>query len=203
MTMNDNDFLALHKKYAPDGIILQLVWQHSLIVKNITSQIIDRKNLKLNRKLVIQGCLMHDIGVYFVEPCKCHPKSRKENEEPYVKHGVIGADIIRKEKLSEKLAKIVERHVGSGITKEQIIEQNFALPRKDLVPETVEEKLVAYADMFHSKKPKFNEYKEITDELSIYGKDCVQRLKEWRKMFGIPNINLKTEIEKGKTTRKR
>ncbi len=41
---------------------------------------------------------------------------------------------------------ITERHVGIGISKQDIIGQKLPLPHVDLVPVTVEEKIVAYAD---------------------------------------------------------
>lgn len=182
---------TLHKKYAPDKESLDLVWSHSLIVAKIAEQVMkNHPKLDVDKDLVLTGCLLHDIGVYFVEPCNCHPELRKGNEEPYVTHGVIGADIVRREKFPEEVAKIIERHIGVGISKKQIIERNIPLPHKDFVPETGEEKLVGYADNFHSKRPKFNRYEEIKKRLAQYGEENVKKLEEMKEMFGVPVTDL-------------
>lgn len=187
--MDRRALYELHKKYAPTEELLNLVWPHSLIVWNIAKEIINaHPELLFDRELVASACLLHDIGTYFVEPCKCHPELRKRNTEPYIKHGVIGADIVRKELLGKKMAKIIERHIGVGISKEEIITKNLPLPLKNFIPETIEEKLVAYADNFHSKKPKFNTYEEMEKQLEKYGKENVARLEEYRGLFGIPRV---------------
>ena len=68
-----------------------------------------------------------------------HPPS-KENA---VKHGIVGANILRKEKLP-KHARCCERHVGAGITKTEATK--LGLPKKSYLPVTLEEKIVSYAD---------------------------------------------------------
>jgi len=42
------------------------------------------------------------------------------------------------------LVNIVERHIGAGIPSEEA--KKLGLPTKDYIPETLEEKIVAYAD---------------------------------------------------------
>ncbi len=44
----------------------------------------------------------------------------------------------------EEVAKIIERHIGAGITVEEARE--MGLPPRDYVPSTPEEKIVSYAD---------------------------------------------------------
>ncbi len=187
--METDTFYNLHKKYAPSEKILDLVWSHSLNVEGIVKKIIaDHPELQIKEDLARAGAIAHDIGVYLVEPCSCHKKGREKSKEPYIKHGVIGADIIRNEGLGKEVALMVERHIGTGISKEQILKNNLPLPVKDFIPKTLEEKLVGYADNFHSKKPKFNSYAEIKKDLSHYGEESVQRLEECKKIFGIPEI---------------
>jgi uncharacterized protein len=42
------------------------------------------------------------------------------------------------------LTRIIERHVGSGIPAEEAVK--LGLPKRDFIPETLEEKIVSYAD---------------------------------------------------------
>ncbi|MFO8108976.1 MAG: tRNA (cytidine(56)-2'-O)-methyltransferase [Thermoplasmata archaeon] len=80
-------------------------------------------------RLIMTGAILHDIG---------------RTETHGANHGATGGDIIRKQGWDEELAKIVERHVGGGITKEEAVEQG--LPKRDMVPSSLEEKIVCHAD---------------------------------------------------------
>jgi len=80
-------------------------------------------------ELVRIGALLHDIG-----------RSKTHG----VEHGVVGGKIARELGFSDKVVRIIERHVGAGIPKEEAIK--LGLPPKDYIPETLEEKIVAYAD---------------------------------------------------------
>ena len=70
---------------------------------------------------------------------------------PYIRHGVIGARLLRAEAMPEEWARVAERHTGTGITMEDIISQNLDLPLADYCPETMLEKLICYADKFLSR----------------------------------------------------
>jgi uncharacterized protein (TIGR00295 family) len=59
-------------------------------------------------------------------------------------HAVEGAKILRKDGFDERIVKIVERHIGAGLTAKEAKE--FGLPERDYIPETIEEKIVAMAD---------------------------------------------------------
>lgn len=78
---------------------------------------------------VFMGALLHDIG-----------RSKTHG----IDHAVTGAKIALENGLDEKLVKIIERHIGAGIPKEEA--KGLGLPEKDYVPVTIEEKIVAHAD---------------------------------------------------------
>ena len=44
----------------------------------------------------------------------------------------------------KKVVRIIERHIGAGITAEEA--ERLGLPKKDYIPQTPEEKIVSYAD---------------------------------------------------------
>lgn len=108
------------------------VIKHSISVFGLSLYIASRialNNYKINFDLLAEGALLHDIG-----------RSKTHS----VKHGYIGAEIIRRKGLGEKLALIVERHVGAGITADEA--KRIGLPEKNYIPETIEEKIICYAD---------------------------------------------------------
>lgn len=80
-------------------------------------------------ELVEIGGLLHDIG-------------RSKTHD--VDHIVVGSEIARSLGLPEPILHIVERHIGAGITADEA--EKMGLPSRDFVPQTLEEKIVAYAD---------------------------------------------------------
>jgi len=115
-------------------------------------------------KLLISGSLLHDIGRTVTHGTA---------------HGVEGGKIIREQGWDEELAKIVERHIGGGITREEAVEQG--LPEKDYIPETLEEKLVCHADNTAGGEDRFNDLVERMESKGL--SEGVKRMKELAKEF--------------------
>ena len=87
------------------------------------------RDLEVDVELVEAGALLHDIG-----RGRVHDAS----------HSAVGGRMIRELGLPEELARIVDRHIGAGIPKAEA--RKLGLPKGVYTPETLEEKLVAYAD---------------------------------------------------------
>jgi len=87
------------------------------------------RRLDVDLELVEVGALLHDIG-----------RSRTHN----VHHAIIGAEIAESLDLPEKVISIIKRHVGGGITEKEA--KKLGWPKDIYVPQTLEEKIVSYAD---------------------------------------------------------
>lgn len=125
--------------------------------------------------------MLHDIGIF-----KCDAAGIQcFGTEPYICHGRIGAELLRSEGFPRH-ARVCERHTGAGITKAQIIAQNLPLPQQDFLPETMEEKVICYADKFFSKTHLDQEktIEQAEKSLSKFGDEGVLRFREWEKCFG-------------------
>jgi uncharacterized protein len=142
----DQEILALHEKYAPHQAAFDIVWSHSQITAGLASELITTNNLNVDTRLVQAAAMLHDIGYY---PLFDH--SGYVPREKIITHGVTGAELLRREHLDEAICRIAERHTGVGLTKHAIIDEKLPLPARDLVAKTPEERLVMYADKFHSK----------------------------------------------------
>ncbi len=137
--------------------------------------------LTIDRCLVLRGALLHDIGIQKTSA----PSIFCNGQEPYLMHGFIGAHMLRQVGM-ECEARICERHTGAGLTKEAIVKAGLVVPTGDYIPETIEEKLICYADKFYSKS-RPNETlsaKQAYDGLLRFGKDGAERFMEWHQMFG-------------------
>lgn len=124
--------------------------------------------------------MLHDIGIF-----KCDAAGIQcFGIEPYICHGRIGAELLRSEGFPRH-ARVCERHTGAGITKAQVIAQNLPLPQQDFLPETMEEKVICYADKFFSKMHLDREktIEQAEKSLSKFGDEGVLRFREWEKCF--------------------
>lgn len=153
--ISEKQAITLLKKYSTSETAFNKVLNHVKAVQKVALRIASRhKDIDMN--IIRIGSLLHDIGRF--------------TATEKITHGIIGAEILRKEGL-ESLARICERHIGAGITKEEIIEKKLPLPKKDFVPKTKEEKIIAHADnlIFGDKEVSFDKVVErFRKELGEY-----------------------------------
>lgn len=108
------------------------VMKHCKAVSEIAVQIAEaceKKGLKVDVKLVQVGALLHDIG-------------RSKTHD--INHVIRGSEIARSLDLPESLVSIIERHAGGGITIDEA--KRLGWPIRRYTPQTLEEKIVTYAD---------------------------------------------------------
>lgn len=121
-------------KYYPEGTPLRDIYmRHALDVAALAEELRTRFAPQLDAAQVRDAAMLHDIGIFLTDA----PGIHCYGAEPYIKHGPLGAALLRREGAPEWAARVAERHTGTGIG--------------ELVPETLLEKLVCYADKFYSK----------------------------------------------------
>ena len=124
--------------------------------------------------------MLHDIGIF-----RCHaPSIHCHGTEPYIKHGAIGAELLRAEGFVRH-ARVAERHTGTGLTRQEIVRQQLPLPPQDFIPETLEEQIVCYADKFYSKSSPdhVRTVLETAQSLEKFGREGVEKFLLWAKKF--------------------
>lgn len=146
------------------------------------------RGMGLDLEVVSAGAWLHDVGV-----CRCHaPDILCTGSEPYIRHGVAGAEMLRTFGAAhgldmEPFARICERHTGSGLAAAEIRARNLPLPPCDYLPETLEEKLVCLADKFHSKSGdgRRKTLDEVRRGIVRFGKGPAARLEALLVLFGL------------------
>ena len=142
-----NPLDIIYKYYPADDPLRRLLLKHSRQVADKALAVCERHpELHLDRQLVYEGAMLHDVGIFLTDA----PGIFCYGSEPYLLHGRLGAELMRKEG-REDLARICERHTGTGLTAEDIRRQGLPLPLEDFRPETEAEKVICYADKFFSK----------------------------------------------------
>jgi len=117
------------------------------------------KKTDANVELVEAGALLHDIG-----------RSRTHG----ISHAIEGGKIAKQLGLSDRIVKIIERHIGAGLSAE--VAKKLDLPPRDCIPKTLEEKIVCHADNLIDNCKRQNIEYEIERALRDGHKDYAIRL---------------------------
>ncbi len=138
--------------------------------------------LKPDLAFIEAAAMLHDIGIFQTRT----PLFGCFGKHPYICHGILGSDILKGEG-QPRLALVCERHIGVGISKADVRQHNLPLPDREMIPVSIEEQIVCYADKFFSKngngRPTEKSIKEIILNLKRHGPEKVQRFESWVKQF--------------------
>ena len=176
----------IDKYYGGCGALRHILLTHSQSVAQRALRIAAmHPELNIDTDFVRNEAMLHDRGLVRVDApgIECH------GTEPYIRHGVCGAEMLRAEGLPESYARVCERHTGAGLTLNDIVSQNLPLPHHDLQPETIEEKLICYADKFFSKTHLDREktIEQAEKSLSKFGGETLARFRDMKRLFE-PNL---------------
>lgn len=176
------DSIKLLQHYIdPDTKLYNIVYTHSRCVADkALSLAMKHFELPIDRIFLEEAALVHDIGIFKTNA----PDIECFGSYPYICHGFLGREIIEKEGYPRQ-ALVCERHTGTGLSLSAILNENLPLPHRDMIPVSLEEKLISFADKFFSKS-RLNEELELSfvrSKLGKYGMDVVNRFDEWCKLF--------------------
>ncbi len=165
----------------------KLLMAHSRQVACLTAQLCERliaAGVPIDKEFAIEGAMLHDIGMF-----KTHaPGIHCHGELPYICHGYLGRELLDSLGLFRH-ALVCERHTGAGLALQEIIDQGLPLPHREMLPLSLEEKVVCYADKFYSKsriepaKP----LEAVRQQLSRYGEGTSMRFEALVELFGEPS----------------
>ena len=134
----------------------------------------------LDRTFLYEASMLHDIGIFLTDA----PDIYCFGDKPYICHGYLGAELLEKAGYPQH-ALICERHTGTGISLEQIVKENLPLPHRSMLPVSLEEQVVCFADKFFSKN--YPDAERTVDKalksISRYGEDGIIRFNRWCEMF--------------------
>jgi uncharacterized protein len=178
--------VSILEKYFPDRYLFDIIVRHSQLVADKALQIASNLDgVAIDLNFLEEAALLHDIGVCRI----ASPKLGCHGIEPYIRHGIIGREILEDEGLPVH-ALVCERHIGVGLTAEDVRSQRLPLPARNMAPLSLEEKIVCFADLFYSKNPeKIGHEKtiaKIRSDLARFGEHKVGIFDGWLKDFRYP-----------------
>lgn len=177
--MNPIDIIK--KYYTPDSDLYKILINHSSSVVEKALKIAKHHpELNIDTQFVKEAGMLHDIGIFLTNA----PSIYCFGEYPYIAHGYLGSGLLQKEGYP-KQALVCERHTGAGLTLEEIIQQNLPIPHREMMPVSIEEQVICYADSFFSKTKmdKEKSVDSIVHNLSKYGDRSVNQFLYWAKIF--------------------
>jgi uncharacterized protein len=179
-----NPIALIEKHYPPGSDAYRILLRHSEMVAAKALAVVDRMPYgKADPVFVEEAALLHDIGIRFTAV----PQLGCTGDLPYLCHGIKGRELLEAEGLPHH-ALVCERHIGVGLTAEEILRQNLPLPARDMLPVSLEEKIVAYADLFFSKDParagEERSADQVRSSLARFGAEKVAVFEEWHALFG-------------------
>lgn len=176
-------FELIHKYINPASLAYRFYIPHVAMVTHKALQIARRLNLaEAQRRFIEEAAMLHDIGIIKVQAAEIGCTG----ELPYIRHLTAGREILEREGLLRH-ALVAERHAGVGISQQEIIEGGLPLPPRDMVPESLEEKIISWADLFYNKISGEVWVEQpmavVRQRLAEFGRDKLDTFDAWHALF--------------------
>lgn len=184
-SMTSVNYFKIINKYIPDdSLTYHLYVPHVTLVTAKALRIARRFNLSVEQlRFIEEAAMLHDIGIIKTEQFSVVPNVAL----PYLCHAPVGREILESEGLPRH-ALVAERHIGVGLTKDEIIAQQLPLPPRDMVPKTLEEKIISWADLFYGKHPdklwQEHSLEKVANKVKRYGLRQERVFNDWLALFG-------------------
>lgn len=176
-----NPFALIDKFYPEDNKLKHILLVHSRSVAD-KALALAQKHPELNLDLAFIGeaAVLHDIGIFQTDA----PDIQCFGTYPYICHGYLGADLVRKEGFPRH-ALVCERHTGAGLSLQNILDRGLPLPHRDMLPVSMEEQIICFADKFFSKT-KLDKEKSLDKarkSVAKHGEEGAVRFDHWCELF--------------------
>jgi len=177
------DPIRLIENYYPPGTVAHgILLDHSRRVAEKAVTVARRLGAGVDIVFVEEAALLHDIGILHTHA----PDLGCRGDLPYLAHGYMGRIMLEKVGLPHH-ALVCDRHIGVGISATEIREQKLPLPERDLIPISVEEQIITYADLFYSKSPRNRGHERTANEvrrrLLRFGEEKAALFDVWHDRF--------------------
>ena len=176
-----NALNIIDKYYPEENELKRILLTHSRSVADKALWIADKHpELNLDKAFLEEAAMLHDIGIFLTDA----PGIFCFGDKPYICHGYLGADLLREEGFPRH-ALVCERHTGAGISAESIIKQDLPIPHREMLPVSMEEQVICFADKFFSKTrlEKEKSVEGALKSISKYGEDGIKRFNTWCEPF--------------------
>jgi uncharacterized protein len=180
------DPIGLIEQFYPPGTPAHpILLRHSKAVAALAAAVaakLRQMGQTVDLEFVEAAALLHDIGILHTDAqaLGCH------GPLPYLAHGIKGREMLDAAGLPRH-GLVCERHIGIGLSAGEIIANKLPLPARDMLPLSLEEQIVTYADLFFSKTPaeadRRRSPEQVRATLERFGADKVAVFDRWHQRF--------------------
>lgn len=176
-----NPIALIDKYYPEDNELKKILLKHSRSVADKALEMARKHpELSLDMQFIEEATMLHDIGIFLTDAdgIYCY------GTYPYICHGYLGAELVHKEGFPRH-ALVCERHTGAGLSLKTIVERDLPVPHRDMLPVSLEEQIICFADKFFSKTKLDNEksLEKTRKSIEKHGKEGLVRFDKWCEMF--------------------
>ena len=174
-------YTIIDKYYTKGTKLYKIYVSHVTDVTNKALSIARKHpELAIDVHFLEEACMLHDIGIFLTKA----PHIACKGELPYICHGYLGRELLTEEGFP-KHGLVCERHTGTGLSLELIVKRDLPIPHRDMQPQSMEEKIICFADKFFSKSKlgKEKSIKKIRSGLGKHDKNQIKKFDEWCEMF--------------------
>ncbi len=175
----------LEQHYPPGTLAHRLLLRHSAAVAQLALEVgrhLQAQGEEIDLVFVEQAAWLHDIGILHTRA----PEIGCHGLLPYLAHGIKGRDMLETAGWPRH-GLVCERHIGIGLSAGEIVARQLPLPARDMLPLSLEEQVVTYADLFFSKTPAKLERRRSPDQvrasLARFGAEKVPVFDAWHHRF--------------------
>jgi uncharacterized protein len=176
------DYQLIIDKYYKKGTKLYDIYMSHVsdVTRKALSVAQKHPELAIDVRFLEEAAMLHDIGIFMTNA----PHIACQGQYPYICHGYLGRELLTNEGYP-KHGLVCERHTGTGLSLQTIIDRKLPIPHRDMQPVSMEEKIICFADKFYSKSSlgKEKSIEKIRQSLSKHGKEQVEKFDEWCELF--------------------
>lgn len=173
----------IEKYYKVDSVAYNFLVIHS---KSVTKKALEIAkhvaHLNPDIQFIQEAAMLHDIGIFLTHA----PDIWCFGDKPYICHTYLGREILEKEWFP-KHALVCERHLGIGLSIQDIEKQNLPLPKREMMPISIEEKIICFADKFFSKSEEYlikeRSIENIKQNNAKFRWEKIKIFDEWIQLF--------------------
>ncbi len=170
-----NPLKIIQKYYELDSQSYHLLVEHSKAVTQKAIKIARNiPKFKPDLQFIAEASMLHDIGIFLTDS----PEMWCFGNHRYICHGYLWREILEKEGFP-KHALVCERHIWVWISISDIEKQNLPIPKREMLPISIEEEIICFADKFFTKNEDFLYQEKSLDKIKAslikFGDDKISR----------------------------
>lgn len=172
-------FRIIHQHIPPTSQTYPLYLIHCTLVAKLALSIAERLGLSTaSQQFVEEAAMLHDIGIVETNT----PVVFCTGSLPYLHHLTEGRKLLEAANLSRH-GQVAQTHAGISLTAQRLIEVDIALPLAQFLPQSIEEEIISFADLFYSKDVatlwRKRDVAEVRQAVAAIAPDNLDRLDEW------------------------